>query len=191
MPGAYVLLTVKGSSSVVVQPHRADNALRDKIVASVPSGDVGQVRVDLDYPKELGWLQVTVDRNASIQVSYEILVDDKLITMPPNFGVQLEQARRDAVALVCADCKSMMMINASERPITISTCATSQPSWWCGLTNTDVPPGEKVTFLGDQVEYLMVKSTGPYACFILAKGAMEGTIRTFDADSKISFGAIK
>jgi hypothetical protein len=193
MPGAYLLLTVKGSSSVVVQPHLADNTLRDTIVASVPSGDVGQVRVDLDYPKELGWMQVTVARNASIQVSYEILMDNKLINMPPGFGVQLEQARRAPAVLVCADCKSMMMINASERPITISTCATSQPnSLGCsGWTNSDVPRGEKVTFLGDQIEYLMVKSTGPYACSILAKGAMEGNIRTFDADSKISFGVIK
>src|ERR1035438_2915807 len=82
MPGAYLLLTVKGSSSVVVQPRLADNTPRETIVVKVPSGEVGQVRVDLNCPIwNVGWLQITVDRNATMQASYELLVEDKLVTM--------------------------------------------------------------------------------------------------------------
>jgi len=50
MPGGHLLLTVKGSSSVIVRPHLADNTLREIVTANLPSSDVGQVRVELDYP---------------------------------------------------------------------------------------------------------------------------------------------
>jgi hypothetical protein len=92
----------------------------------------------------------------------------------------------------CAGCLAVMLINASERPITISTCATNQPSLsGCAGSYANVSPGQAATFLGDQREYVVVESTGPYACFTFSKDGQEGFIRTFGADSNVTFGPVK